>query len=144
MTDHIAIMKKSWNLTNKILRGEKTIESRWYKQQYPPWNKIKAGETIYFKDSGEPVTLKARVEKIVQFENLNENKVKKILENYGEEDGIEEQDITKFFNLFKDKKYCILIYLKDPKKIPPFNINKKGFGAMSAWLCINNVEEIKI
>jgi len=28
---HIAIMKKSWRLTEKILAGEKTLETRWYK-----------------------------------------------------------------------------------------------------------------
>lgn len=29
--EHVAIMKKSWGLTRKILSGEKTIESRWYR-----------------------------------------------------------------------------------------------------------------
>ena len=42
--EHLAIMKKSWNLTKKILSSEKKIESRWYKSKYPPWNKIKEGE----------------------------------------------------------------------------------------------------
>ena len=63
--DHVAIMKKSWKLTEKILSGEKKIESRWYKSKYPPWGKIKKGDIIYFKDSGEPVSIKAKVEKRV-------------------------------------------------------------------------------
>ena len=75
MTDHIAIMKKSWNLTEKILTREKTIESRWYKNKYPPWDKIKPAETIYFKNSGEPVTIKTKVEKVLQFSDLNKNRV---------------------------------------------------------------------
>ena len=63
--EHIAIMKKSWKLTEKILTGEKKIESRWYKAKYAPWGRIKAGEVVYFKDSGEPVTIKTEVARVV-------------------------------------------------------------------------------
>ena len=55
--EHLAIMRKSWGLTKKILSGEKKIESRWYKSKYPPWGKIRSGEIVYFKDSGEPVSI---------------------------------------------------------------------------------------
>ncbi|MCX6774696.1 MAG: hypothetical protein NTY99_01240 [DPANN group archaeon] len=141
--DHLAIMRKSWKLTEKILSGKKKIESRWYKARYAPWDKIKAGETIYFKDSGEPVTIKAEVEKVLQFSGLTSEKVKQILNDYGGEDGIMIEDIPKFFELFKDKKYCMLIFLKNPQEIEPFKINKTGFGLMSAWISINNISQIK-
>ena len=61
--EHLAIMRKSWGLTQKILTGQKKIESRWYKNKYRPWNQIQKGDVIYFKDSGEPVTIKATVKK---------------------------------------------------------------------------------
>ncbi len=141
---HLAIMKKSWNLTNKILTGEKKIESRWYKNKYPPWNKIKENEIIYFKDSGDPVTIKAEVDKVLQFDNLNENKVLEILNKYGKDDGIEKDKINYFYEMFKDKKYCMLIFLKNVKEIKPFNIDKKGFGSMSAWITLNNIDKIKV
>ena len=67
---HIAIMKKEWKLTQKILSGEKKIESRWYSNRSAPWGKIKAGETVYFKDSGEPVSIKAEVVKVLEFSDL--------------------------------------------------------------------------
>lgn len=63
--DHVAIMKKSWNLTAKILSGEKKIESRWYLTRRKPWDCIKKGEVIYFKNSGESVNLKAIVKKVI-------------------------------------------------------------------------------
>jgi hypothetical protein len=87
--EHIAIMKKSWGLTQKILTGEKSIESRWYKTRCVPWGKIKAREFVYFKDSGEPVTIRAEVEKVMQFSGLNPGKVREILEKYGKADGLE-------------------------------------------------------
>ncbi len=141
--EHVAIMKKSWKLTEKILTGKKKIESRWYKSKRVPWDKIKKGERIYFKDSGEPVKIKAEVGKVMQFFDLTPKKVREILDKYGKADGIEKERAGMFFKLFRDKKYCILIFLKNPVKIKPFEINKEGFGAMSAWLTFDNIDKIK-
>nr|MCK4929874.1 ASCH domain-containing protein [Nanoarchaeota archaeon] len=141
--EHIAIMRKSWGLTSKILNGQKKIESRWYKVKYAPWNKIKAGEIVYFKDSGEFVTIKAEVDKVIQFSDLNPEKVKEILYTYGQADGLGIDKIPAFYEMFKDKKYCILVFLKNPKKIEPFDIDKTGFGMMSAWISIDDINKIK-
>lgn len=142
--EHVAIMRKSWGLTRKILSGQKKIESRWYKARYRPWNTIKKGETVYFKDSGEPVKLKAEVEKVIQFSGLTSHRVKEILERYGKDDGLETEEIPEFFKRFKDKKYCMLIFLKNPVGVKPFDIDKAGFGAMSAWITIDDVSAVKI
>jgi hypothetical protein len=80
--DHIAIMQKSWGLTEKIAAGQKVI-------------------------------------------------------------GIEEPDIPKFYELFKHKRYCILIFLKHGKRTQPFEISKQGFGVMASWICVENVAEIR-
>ncbi len=136
-------MKKSWGLTDKIFSGQKKIESRWYSVKYKPWDCIKKGETVYFKDSGEPVRIKAEVDRIRQFAGLTPQKVKEILDEYGEDDGMEKEEIPEFFERFKNKKYCILIFLKNPQEIESFEINKTGFGLMSAWISINNISEIK-
>ena len=141
--DHVAIMKKSWRLTQKILSGEKKIESRWYLNKHTPWGKIKEGETVYFKDSGEPVTIKAEVEKVLQFSDLIPERVEEILNKYAEDDGIEKRYIQSFYERFKDKKYCLLIFLKNPQKIKPFGIGKKGFGMMSAWISLEEVNQIR-
>jgi hypothetical protein len=141
---HIAIMKKSWGLLPKILIGEKKIESRWYMAKCAPWDRIKIGETVYFKDSGCPVAVRTKVSKIMQFSNLTPTLVKKIIDKYGGADGIGIRDKNKFYELFKDKKYCILVFLKNVKKIKPFEINKSGFGTMSAWICIDDIKKIKV
>ncbi|HUS49007.1 MAG TPA: ASCH domain-containing protein [Candidatus Paceibacterota bacterium] len=140
--EHLAIMKKSWKLTEKILSGKKKIESRWYKSKYPPWDNIHPGEKIYFKNSGEEVVLKAEVERVLQFSNLTPKKVKEILHKYGNEIGIEIEEIPKFLEAFKSKNYCILIFIKNPQKIEPFKITKKGYGIMSAWITLENINKI--
>ncbi len=141
--EHVAIMRKSWGLTQKILNGQKKIESRWYSGKYKPWDSIKKGETVYFKDSGEPVRIKAEVSKVVQFADLTPKKVKEILDEYGKDDGIEKEKTAEFFERFKNKKYCILIFLKNSAKVESFGIDKTGFGTMSAWITINDISQIK-
>lgn len=142
--EHVAIMKKSWGLTEKILTGQKKIESRWYKAKVAPWDRIKTGDAVYFKDSGEPVTIKATVENVIQFEGLNPTRVKEILAKYGDLDGIDKKDIPSYFELFKNKNFCMLIFLKNPKEIEPFQIDKKGYGMMSAWMCVEDIGRVKI
>lgn len=127
---HVAYMKKSWKMIPKILSGEKTIESRWYKTRRVPWGKIRPGDTVYFKNSGEPVTAKAKIVKVLQFSDLAIKKTREILGKYGTEIGVDDS----FFEIVKDKKYCLLLFLAKPKKIKPFLISKKGFGAMTAWI----------
>jgi hypothetical protein len=140
---HVAIMRKSWKLTDKILTGEKRIESRWYLNRYRPWDKIDRNETIFFKDSGDQIKLKAKVDHVLQFADLTRTKVKKILDKYGKDDGIPPKEIDEYYERFKDKKYCILIFLKDIRSVKPFDIDKTGFGSMSAWITTDDIEKIK-
>ena len=141
---HIAIMKKSWGLIPKILSGEKSVESRWYKTKHTPWDNIKPGEVVYFKDSGSPVTIKAEVEKVVQFSDLIPEKINELLSLFDEAIGLERDKIPDFFERVKDKKYCILIFLKNAQKVEPFDIDKTGFGNMAAWIRVGKVEQVKI
>lgn len=142
--DHIAFMQKSWGLTEKIVTRQKTIESRWYNVKYAPWGRISSGDTIYFKNTGEPITIQAEVEKVLYFSDLTPERVQTILEAYGKGIGIEEADIPTFIEKFKYKRYCILIYLKHAQHIPPFEINKQGFGAMSSWICVEHISKIQV
>ena len=136
-------MKKSWGLTKKILTGQKRIESRWYSTRYPPFDRIKKGDVVYFKDSGEPVTIKAEVSGVIQFSGLTSQKVKAILEKYGTHDGIEKNELGKYYRMFRNKKHCILIFLEKPVSVKPFKVDKKGYGMMSSWISIENIDDIR-
>jgi len=139
---HVAIMKKSWKLIDKIVSGEKTIESRWYQNRRDPYHKIKSGDVVYFKDSGEPVTAKADVERVLEFSDLTPQKVDYILKKYGKRIWVNyHKDLYKNY---EGKNYCILVFMKNMKYIKSFNINKKGYGNASAWLCVDNISRIKL
>ena len=125
----------------KIISGEKTIESRWYKTKCEAFGRVNAGDTVYFKNSGEPVSLKTGVVRGLEFSDLNQKKIKNILKKFGEDIGMSRSNP---FSKVRNKKYCILVFLKNPQKIKPFNINKKGFGFARAWLSVKNIEAIRI
>lgn len=141
--DHVAILSKKYKFLDKIISGEKIIESRWYVNRIAPWNKIKKGEIVYFKNSGEPVKAKTNVKKVLQFD-LKHKRIKDILSEFGKRIGFDSKDMNKWVELYKNKNYCILMFLENPTKIKPFKIDKKGFGISSAWLCANNINKIKI
>lgn len=137
-------MKKQWELLPKILSGEKTVESRWYKNKARPWNSIKKGDTIYFKNTGSPVTAVTTVSKVEQFENLNPKTIQAILTKYSHKDLGTTNISEEIMEYVKNKRYCILVHLTHPKSLTPFNIDKTGFGSMSAWITLENISKIKI
>ncbi len=141
---HIAILSPKWQMLKKIEGGEKTIESRWYKRRFDPWDNVKVGEPVYFKEMGKDVTLKAKIARVEQIDSLTPDIVKKTLEKHHKELGIDREYIELYYQRFKDKKYCMLIYLSEPKPIKPFKLNKASVGMMSAWICFRKLKDIKI
>lgn len=139
---HIAIMNKSWKLIPKIVSGEKSIESRWYQTRRAPWNGIEAGDTVFFKNSGEDIIASAAVSKVLQFELKSLDDARQVVAKYGKQICIVNPDPETWQNR---PRYCILIFLKDPRMLnKPFAIDKKGFGNAAAWLTITDIRKIKI
>lgn len=134
-------MTTKWDLIGKIVEGKKTIESRWYKTRRAPWNVVKEGEWIYFKESGGPVMAKAQVESVLKFEGLTIPMAYEIIVKYGEQILIKDKDVEKWA---QGKNYAVLIFLKHPTPIKPFQIDKKGFGNAAAWLTTPSIQAIRI
>lgn len=141
--DHVAIMKKEWRLTERILSGEKTIESRWYATRKAPWNRIGEGDIVYFKDSGTPIVARAQVGAVRQFDDISPGKAQGLLAEYGQRIGLSEEDIPAAIERYSNKKYCILVFLEDVRRVDPFCIDKRGYGLMSAWICIPDISTIR-
>lgn len=141
--DHVAIMDKKFGFIPKILNGQKSIESRWYIRQSCPWDKIREKDTVYFKNSGESISTKAPVSKVLQFMDLTPNKVNDLLIRFGENIGLTSSQLPSFESQVRHKKYVILVFLEKPELIEPFNIDKTGFGAMSAWICVEDINNIR-
>ncbi len=108
---HIAILRQPFY--DMILRGEKTIESRWSMNKIAPFNKVQIGDIIYLKISGRPITAKAEVQD-VKFFSLTPKLAGEILEKYGERIGVKKfKNIEKYLN----KRYLTLIWLNNVERI---------------------------
>jgi len=139
LMDHVAILSKGW--LEKILSGEKTIESRWYEFRVKPYQGISAGDTVYFKISGVPeINTKALVKKALFFGDLDSTKIENILKEYASKIGVDRS----FAQEVNDKKYCTLIFLDNVEKIEPFSIDKAGYGVGCAWISVENIDTIKL
>ncbi|MDP3974679.1 MAG: hypothetical protein Q8P88_00050 [Candidatus Jorgensenbacteria bacterium] len=133
-------MKKSWGLIPKILSGEKTIESRWYQTRRTPWDRIRIGDMVYFKNSGEAIVAQAVVSEVLQFEVYGLTDAVRIVEKYGKEIALVNDDPKTWGRL---PKYCILVRLQNPMRVDaPFEINKEGFGTGAAWITVGDIRQI--
>ncbi|MGI5897617.1 MAG: ASCH domain-containing protein [Candidatus Dojkabacteria bacterium] len=134
-------MSRKLGLIEKIVSGEKRIESRWYKNKIAPWDRVNVGDTIYFKYSGGSIIAQSTVKKVLQIEHLDESKFQDIVSKYG--DLIQLNDRT-YSEYYKRKRYVILIFLQDSKYLErPFDIDKTGYGYSCAWMCISDKEFTK-
>src|SRR3989338_9548949 len=141
--DHLAILDAKRKLLEKILRKEKTVESRWYVHKKAPYQTIEKGEIVYFKETGKSVTAKARVSQVLFFDKLYSKKVREILNDYGREIGFDETAKKNAFEKYKNKKYCTLIFLSNVEEIKPFAVDKTGYGLMCAWITVKNIRDIR-
>lgn len=140
--DHVAIMAPRLGLIDHILSGLKTIETRWYKNKSVPFNKIKVGDVVYFKDSGGPVRAQATVSDVRQYDHLDIGQCQRIIDEFGAP-GLADIQNTDVSSWSPGKNYAILIFLKTPKTVAPFNINKTGFGSGCAWITLENIDTIR-
>jgi len=142
---HLAIMNPKRKLIPKILSGEKKIESRRYLMKVAPRDKVHPGDIIYFKDAGKPVTLKAEVEKVLQYDHYSDQQLQEIITKYWWPWGIAfHGSLTWAYTRAKPKKYCILMFLKNPQKIKPFAIDKKWYWSACAWITVSDIENIAL
>jgi hypothetical protein len=136
--EHIAFLKKWSGCLKSIMIWEKTIETRWYQTKKAPLNKVNKDDVIYFKE-WQNIELKSIVKDVIQYDNLDENKILEIFNLYWKEIKASSFDISHF----KNKKYWILIFLKDTEKIIPFQVDKEGFWNMCSWISIDSIDKIK-
>lgn len=142
---HLAIMNPKRKLIPKILSRVKTIESRRYMMKVAPRNKIQSGDVIWFKDAGKSVTAAATVEKVLQYDHYTSAQLKEILDQYGGAGGIAfHSTLDEVYQWALPKKYCILIFLKDPKRISPFEIDKTWYGNACAWITVDDIKKIAL
>ena len=137
-------MKKEWKLVDRILSGGKTVETRWYRTRRVPWGRIRKGDVVWFSEGGL-VRARATVRRVEQFEIHSDRERLELLERLGRHDlGTSDEKVWQAVEEYtKGKKYCVAVWLENPESVTPFKINKKGHGAMSAWIVVDDIRRLK-
>lgn len=128
---HIAIMKSKFY--NLLIKGEKTIESRWSIKKIAPYNKINVNDIIYFKESGKQIINYKAIVKKVKFFEINEKTFNFIYKNYKNNICMQYFDNLE---IYKNKKYCTLVWITNLQKINPINFVHKD---QLAWIINPNI-----
>jgi len=76
MALHVAILLRPY--LRMILRGCKTIESRFTMRPLPPYRRIRRGDVIYFKASAGPYMARAKAGPVEFFDNLTVARMREI------------------------------------------------------------------
>lgn len=127
MTTHLAVLHREY--LDKIISGEKTIESRLTRTRRAPWGKIKTGDTIYFKQSSGPIRAVAKAGKVLTLTDLTPDALAELRAKHN--DKITGSDAT--WATKQRARYGTLIWLSDVRQTSDGPIIPPLYGA--AWVC---------
>ena len=132
---HLVILKQAY--LDLILDGQKKIESRFTRTKRPFFGQIKSGDVLFLKQSSGPVCAKAKVEKVLCFENLTPQQIQELKAKYN-------HLILGFKDYWQsrgDCKYGVLVWIKNVKPIKPLWIQKRDW---RAWVVLTEKENFNI
>lgn len=118
---HLAIFKGRG--AEKILKGEKSIESRFSKSKIPPFGVISSGDLVYIKISGKDIIGQFRVKKVIFFDGLGLEDILDIKVRYGKALAVDES----YWESTENAKFGTLIFIGDSARFitSPIKIPKK-------------------
>lgn len=132
MTSHIAILSHK-SVLDKILSGEKTIESRFSRVKSVPFGQIAAGDLVYFKLSGGPVLGRATIGRVEEFDNLTPRQIDELAKHYRTELALSEDFLARKM----ESKYASLLFLEGVEATTPWNYKQDG---RSGWIVLSPAE----
>lgn len=136
MTDHIAILSHK-SVLDKILSGEKTIESRFSRVKSLPFGVVVPGDTLYFKLSGGMVMARARVAALEEYDNLTPRQIEDLARKYERELAISPDFLVRKL----ESKFASLIFLEQVEPCEPWTYKQDG---RSGWIILPPGEVIPV
>lgn len=128
MTEHIAILSHK-SVLDRIMKGEKTIESRFSRVKSLPFGQVAAGDLVYFKLSGGAIMGKAQVAAVEEYDDLTPSRVEELARRYEQQLAIS----VDFLARKLESKFASLIFLQDIEPCTPWNYKQDG---RSGWIVL--------
>jgi len=118
---HLVILKRPY--LRAVLSGRKSIESRFMKTRCVPYEKVSAGDRLFFKESGGKVCATGMAGKVMNFKNLTGQRTMQLKRKLNRR--ILGDDL--YWEQKRDCRWGVLVWLKEVKAIEPIRINKKDW-----------------
>lgn len=135
MKTHLAIFTKEY--LNRILTGQKTVETRFSQKKIPPFGQVQVGDYVYMKLSGEDIKGRFKVKKVIYFENLDPKDWDLIETHYlGVTSSGDKSTDIQFLSKKETAKYGTLIFIGNVEQFitPPITIPKKD---LRSWVVLS-------
>lgn len=140
--DHIVYLDSKAKEFENIKNGKKTMVIRGAMGRKPPHGRVGKGDILYFmENNGEGLVKgKAMVETAFHSEKLTPEESVVLVEQ-NKDKLLLSKPLEK---RFAGKRFLVLLSIKDFEEIPPFRIDKSGFGNMDDWIPAGKIKEIRI
>jgi len=136
LMDHVAELNKE--PLEKIIKGERTIEPVFIREERPPFDSIDVDDTVYFKMKDGFAIAKAKVSKVENYKDLTPEKASEIIEEHKTE--IAPSEIMFERDIYY--KYATLIWLEKLYEIRPFRVRKDNVNP-SNWCITEDINKIR-
>lgn len=118
MRVHVAVLSK--NYLDKILLGQKTIESRFTKIRCVPHGDVDEGDSILLKYVGGPIAATAFAAKVITIEYLTTERALELVDRYREGLAFDEDFVQRALSA----RFATLVFLANVRPIGPLYIGK--------------------
>lgn len=125
---HIAILVNPY--LQRILNGQKTIESRFSSQRRTPYECVDPGDVLLFKLSGGPIQGIGRVAS-AQFLKVTPEVLQDIQIRYADALGVTD---PAFWEARSGASFATLLHLENVREITPITFTKRD---QRAWIVLN-------
>lgn len=132
MASHLIILRNPY--LDAVLRGKKTVESRFGKNKGAAFRQVRAGDVLFLKLSSGPVCGTAKVTKVEHFEDLTAQKMAELKRMYNEQIMAMED----YWQSDERCRYGAVIWLANVRRIEPVWINKRDW---RAWVVLSEKED---
>ncbi len=129
---HLAVLVEPY--LESILRGRKTVESRFSLRRLPPYQRVSPGDVLLLKRAGGPIIGISRVAGVT-FYRLDRERLRSIRENLA--DAICPAD-KGFWREREKALFATLIWLENVKAIDPLSLRKRD---RRAWVILTEREQ---
>lgn len=125
MRKHLAIFSE--DMVQAILKGDKTIESRFSQKKIPPFGLIGTGDWVYIKPPGKDIVGRFKVKKVIFLEGIDRDDWHWIKSQVKATD--------EFFKAHKEARFGTLIFIDSVEQFitSPIKISKSD---LRGWMVL--------